>query len=276
MKKSKLKFSFKTKKGGALKKINKILKDPKLKLKKVNILKARKLFETLKKDNFSQLSMKNHETALNYDIEINNLEQDYKNLELIIILLETRPPNYLKELGKKLGIGKGSVEWKTKEGEAIAMRMHEEYLTRLISNQNSPIGLFHFLIKLKELQKNKITEIPFYYFKDIGLNLNKNVKVLNVHCLNKLIKALEFDKFIVNPTDLKNVAVPLLYVESKPLTPTSKKHIVNYFVDILKSDTCASGGDKSSVQPLLNTIKSSKRKMGVRGELIAERSGLKK
>ena len=78
MKKSNLKFRSMRKKGGSLKEIQQILKDHKLKLKKVNILKARKLFEKLKKDNFNQLSMKNHKTALNYDIEINNLEQDYK------------------------------------------------------------------------------------------------------------------------------------------------------------------------------------------------------
>ena len=70
--------------------------------------------------------------------------------------------------------------------------------------------------------------------------------------------------------------MPLLYVESKALTPTSKKHIVNYFVDILTSDACASGGDKSSVQPLLNTVKSSKRNIGLRGERMGVRSGVKK
>jgi len=273
MKKSKLKFRSTRKKGGSLKhtskniylmEIKKLLKDPKLKLKKINIVKARKLYELLKKDNFNQLSKKNHKIALNYDIEIYNLEHDYNNLVLIRTLLEKRPVNYLKELRTKLGIGRGSVQWKTKEGESVAMKLHEEYLSHLISNQSSPLGLHHFLIKLKELLKNKITDIPFYYFKDIGLNINKNVKVSNIHCLTKLIKALEFDTFIVNTLDLKNVAIPLLYVDSKPLSSNNKKHIVKYLVDILTTDTCSSGGDKRSVQPLLNKVKSSKRKIGER------------
>ena len=97
MKKSKLKFRSTRKKGGSLKytskniylmEIKKLLKDPKLKLKKINIVKARKLYETLKKDNFNQLSKKNHKIALNYDIEIYNLEHDYNNLVLIRTLLE--------------------------------------------------------------------------------------------------------------------------------------------------------------------------------------------
>ena len=37
----------------------------------------------IKKDNFNQLSMNNHKTALKYDMEISDLEQDYKNLDII-------------------------------------------------------------------------------------------------------------------------------------------------------------------------------------------------
>jgi len=40
-----------------------------------------------------------------------------------------------------------------------------------------------------------------------------------------------------------------------------KKYIIKYIVDILTSDECSLGGSKSSVQPLLNIIKKSKKKM---------------
>ena len=41
-----------------------------------------------------------------------------------------------------------------------------------------------------------------------------------------------------------------------------KKYIIKYIVDILTSDECSLGSSKNSVQPLLNTVKSSKTKVG--------------